>query len=224
MAMEGGVGQRGRGGFFVCDADETKVGGFASAAWAVQEGRSGGGVRLAYRGGGGGRERGNLFLPGVCQQQAEEPLIDLGCRCRGELAKAHRSCIDIWFHTKGSNKCEICQQIAANVPFPESQHSSNSWLWRINSAYLTGQEHERRCFSPLWVAFAILIGGLLLDVLVSVSLGVSALPVNIIIGVLIVLGLGTSFRLAIECCQEQSTRRSLPTTDMTFNSRYHPTV
>lgn len=36
--------------------------------------------------------------------------------------------------------------------------------------------------SPLWVAFAILIGGLLLDVLISVSLGVSALPVNIIIG------------------------------------------
>ncbi|XP_042454241.1 uncharacterized protein LOC122038518 [Zingiber officinale] len=160
----------------------------------------------------------------VCQQQAEEPLIDLGCRCRGELAKAHRSCIDIWFHTKGSNKCEICQQIAANVPFPESQPSSNSWLWRINSGYLRGQEHERRCFSPLWVAFAILIGGLLLDVLVSVSLGVSALPVNIIIGVLIVLGLGTSFRLAIECCQEQSTRRSLRTTDMTFNSQYHPTV
>lgn len=32
------------------------------------------------------------------------------------------------------------------------------------------------------MAFAILIGGLLLDVLISVSLGVSALPVNIIIG------------------------------------------
>ncbi|XP_020099528.1 uncharacterized protein LOC109717972 [Ananas comosus] len=36
------------------------------------------------------------------------------------------------------------------------------------------------CFSPLWVAFAILIGGFLLDVLISVSL-VSALPVDIII-------------------------------------------
>lgn len=41
---------------------------------------------------------------------------------------------------------------------------------------------RQSCFSPLWVAFAILIGGLLLDVLISVSLGVSALPVNIIIG------------------------------------------
>ncbi|WOL09963.1 hypothetical protein Cni_G18717 [Canna indica] len=159
----------------------------------------------------------------VCQQQTEESLIDLGCRCRGELAKAHRSCIDIWFHTKGSNKCEICQQIAVNVPFPESQPSSTNWVWRINSGYV-GQERERRCFSPIWVAFVILIGGLLLDVLVSVSLGVSALPVNIIIGVLIVLGLGTSFRLALECCQEWGASRNHQTTDLTLNPGYHPTV
>ncbi|KAJ9148185.1 hypothetical protein P3X46_030264 [Hevea brasiliensis] len=46
----------------------------------------------------------------VCQQEREEVLIDLGCKCKGGLAKAHRSCIDTWFHTRGSNKCEICQQ------------------------------------------------------------------------------------------------------------------
>ncbi|MQL92672.1 hypothetical protein Taro_025300 [Colocasia esculenta] len=57
---------------------------------------------------------------------------------------------------------EQCRQVAENVPSPESQPSG--------------------CFSPVWVAFFILIGGLLLDVLISVSLGVSALPVNIIIG------------------------------------------
>ncbi|XP_077245559.1 uncharacterized protein LOC143885328 isoform X4 [Tasmannia lanceolata] len=68
----------------------------------------------------------------VCQQQSEEPLMVLGCRCRGELAKAHRSCIDIWFRTRGSNKCEICQQVAANVPSPESQPSTSYWLWRVN--------------------------------------------------------------------------------------------
>lgn len=45
----------------------------------------------------------------VCQQEKEEDLIDLGCQCKGGLAKAHRTCIDTWFHTKGSNKCEICQ-------------------------------------------------------------------------------------------------------------------
>ena len=45
--------------------------------------------------------------------------------------------------------------------------------------------YEQGCFSPLWVAFSILIGGLMLDVLISITLGVSALPVKIIIGTLI---------------------------------------
>lgn len=39
--------------------------------------------------------------------------------------------------------------------------------------------------SPLWVAFSILIGGLLLDVLISATLGISAVPVNIIIGMFV---------------------------------------
>nr|XP_010919008.1 uncharacterized protein LOC105043237 isoform X1 [Elaeis guineensis] len=162
----------------------------------------------------------------VCQQQTEEPLIDLGCRCRGELAQAHRSCIELWFRTRGSNKCEICQQVAVNVPFPESQPSTNYWVWRVDPAYGGGRgEHGRGCFSPLWVAFAILIGGLLLDVLISVSLGVSALPVNIIIGVLIVLGLGTAIRLALECCHEWGSRRNIQRADMTsINPGYHPAV
>ncbi|VAH04430.1 unnamed protein product [Triticum turgidum subsp. durum] len=140
----------------------------------------------------------------VCQQKSEEPLVDLGCRCRGDLSKAHRTCIDVWFRTRGSNKCEICQQVAVNIPPPETQASG----W----------------FSPLWVAFAILIGGLLLDVLISVSLGVSALPVNIIIGVLIVLGLGTALRLALECCQEFGSRRSMPRMENMAPSGYHPGV
>ncbi|KAJ6791298.1 Uncharacterized protein M6B38_244090 [Iris pallida] len=145
----------------------------------------------------------------ICQQPSEELLIVLGCKCRGGLAKAHRSCIEVWFRTKGSNKCEICQQVAANVAPPESQPSTNYWVWRVDSAggTNTGRGNHERCFSPLWVAFAILIGGLLLDVLISISLGVSALPVNIIIGVLIVLGLGTAFRLAMECCQAWGSSR-----------------
>jgi len=143
----------------------------------------------------------------VCQQKTEEPLVDLGCRCRGDLAKAHRTCINVWFRTRGSNKCEICQQVAVNIPPPETQASG----W----------------FSPLWVAFAILIGGLLLDVLISVSLGVSALPVNIIIGVLIVLGLGTALRLALECCQEWGSRRNvsnMPRMENIPPTGYHPAV
>ncbi|KAJ6804555.1 uncharacterized protein M6B38_183825 [Iris pallida] len=146
----------------------------------------------------------------ICQQPTEEALIVLGCKCRGELAKAHRSCIEVWFRTKGSNKCEICQQVAVNVSPPESQPSTNYWVWRVDSAGGTNiGRGNHQCFSPLWVAFAILIGGLLLDVLISISLGVSALPVNIIIGVLIVLGLGTAFRLALECCRAWGPRRNV---------------
>ncbi|KAJ0968903.1 hypothetical protein J5N97_021780 [Dioscorea zingiberensis] len=164
----------------------------------------------------------------VCQQQTEEPLLDLGCGCRGELAKTHKSCIEIWFRTRGSNKCEICQQVAVNIPPPESQSRTNYWVWRVDPAQGGSNfgrgEQERGCFSPLWVAFAILIGGLLLDVLISVSLGVSALPVNIIIGVLIVLGLGTALRLALECCHEWGLRRNLENPEMTINLGYPPAV
>ncbi|CAL9044835.1 uncharacterized protein LOC135612507 [Musa acuminata AAA Group] len=160
----------------------------------------------------------------VCHQQTEEPFIDLGCRCRGELAKVHRSCIEIWFRTKGSNKCEICQQVASNVPFPELQPSTNYWVWRVNSAHGRGQqEQERGCWNPLWVAFALLIGGLFLDVLISVSLGISSLPVNIITGVLIVLGLAAALRLSMECCQEIGAARHIPP-DVTMNPGYHPTA
>uniref|UniRef100_A0A0D3HET8 Uncharacterized protein n=1 Tax=Oryza barthii TaxID=65489 RepID=A0A0D3HET8_9ORYZ len=109
--------------------------------------------------------------------------------------------------TFGRPWVQMSRQVAVNIPPPETQASG----W----------------FSPLWVAFAILIGGLLLDVLISVSLGVSALPVNIIIGVLIVLGLGTALRLALECCQEWGSRRSMPRLPMDGSmapSGYHPGV
>ncbi|KAK3157800.1 hypothetical protein QOZ80_2AG0128180 [Eleusine coracana subsp. coracana] len=165
----------------------------------------------------------------VCQQKTEEPLVDLGCQCRGDLSKAHRTCIDVWFRTRGSNKCEICQQVAVNIPPPETQASTSYWVWRVDSTYGRGRGgRERGWFSPLWVAFAILIGGLLLDVLISVSLGVSALPVNIIIGVLIVLGLGTALRLALECCQEWGSRRNatsnMPRLENIPPTGYHPAV
>ncbi|XVF53224.1 hypothetical protein PTKIN_Ptkin05aG0082800 [Pterospermum kingtungense] len=159
----------------------------------------------------------------VCQQEKEEDLIDLGCQCKGGLAKAHRSCIDTWFRTKGSNKCEICQAVAVNVSAPESEPSTNYWVWRLDPSF-TPQDRDRACFSPLWVAFSILVGGLLLDVLISVTLGVSALPVNIIIGVIVVLGLGTALRLALEFCQEWSIRRAVQRVETNATIGYHPAL
>ncbi|XP_012086565.1 uncharacterized protein LOC105645555 isoform X2 [Jatropha curcas] len=159
----------------------------------------------------------------VCQQEKEEVLIELGCKCKGGLAKAHWSCIDTWFRTRGSNKCEICQEVAANVSHPESQPSTNYWVWRVDPNFRT-RDPERGCFSPLWVAFSILIGGLLLDLLISITLGVSALPVNIIIGVIVVLGLGTALRLALEFCHEWSFRRVVQRLDANVNLGYHPAL
>jgi hypothetical protein len=53
------------------------------------------------------------------------------------------------------------------------------------------------------------MAGLLFDVLISVFLGASALPINIIIGVLVVLGLGTAARLILECWHERAIRRNI---------------
>ncbi|GMH09617.1 hypothetical protein Nepgr_011458 [Nepenthes gracilis] len=162
----------------------------------------------------------------VCQQEEEEILIELGCQCRGGLAKAHESCINNWFRTRGSNKCEICQHVAANVSPPEPSPNANYQVWRGDQVLRQpgfAPEHETGCFSPLWVAFSILIGGLLLDVLISISLGVSPLPVNIIIGVIVLLGLGTAFRLALEFCHQWSVRR-LVQVDANVNQGYHPAL
>ncbi|XP_059444534.1 uncharacterized protein LOC132176367 isoform X1 [Corylus avellana] len=171
------------------------------------------------------RTASSVELCRVCQQEKEEVLIELGCHCRGGLAKAHRSCIDTWFCTRGSNKCEICQQIAANVPPPVLQTSqTNYWVWRIDPNF-RHQDRESGCISPLWVAFSILIGGLLLDVLISITLGISALPVNIIIGVIIVLGLGTALRLVVDVFHEWSLRRVVvQRVEANVNLGYHPAL
>ncbi|KAI9092265.1 hypothetical protein K1719_027765 [Acacia pycnantha] len=168
------------------------------------------------------RESSNLAGK-ICQQEKEESLIDLGCQCRGGLAKAHRTCIETWFRTRGSNTCEICQQVAQNVSPPESQPNTDYWVWRIDPTMGT-RDRERGCFSPLWLAFSILIGGLLLDVLISITFGVSALPVNIIIGVIIVLGLGTALRLALEFCHEWGLRRAVQRVETNVSHGYHPAV
>lgn len=163
----------------------------------------------------------------VCQEEKEEELIDLGCHCRGGLAKAHRTCIDTWFSTRGSNKCEICQQVAVNVASPEAHAPTSYWIWRVDPSFRgtdNSQERDRGCLNPLWVAFCILIGGLFLDVLISITLGVSALPVNIIIGVIVVLGLGTALRLALEFCHDRSVRSVVHRLEGNVSLGYHPTV
>ncbi|XP_068307507.1 uncharacterized protein [Pyrus communis] len=100
------------------------------------------------------------------------------------------------------------------------------WVWRVDSSYRS-QNRDRGCVSPLYVAFSILIGGLMLDVLMSVTLGVSALPSNIIISIIVVLGLGTALRLALEFLHEWSLRRAVQRVDASHTNvplSYHPAL
>ncbi|XP_058201533.1 uncharacterized protein LOC131316246 isoform X5 [Rhododendron vialii] len=138
----------------------------------------------------------------------EEHLIDLGFECRGGIAKARWSCIDTWFHIRGSNKYEVCQQVAINVP-PLASQPSALILHLLEQTFR--MEVICGCFSPLWVAFSILVGGLLLDVPISITLGVSALRITSIIGVTILLVFGTAVRLGVEFCRQWRARRAVHT-------------
>eukprot|EP00249_Psilotum_nudum_P017231 c26223_g1_i1 orf=538-1635(-) len=156
----------------------------------------------------------------ICQQSSEEPLMELGCQCRGELSKAHHSCIEQWFNNKGSNQCEICQHEATNLPSPVSGPMQNFWVWRISGTNRVPNAFTRRQggarFHPLWAALLILIAGLLFDALISISLGSSAVPINLIIGVLAILGVGTVSRLIAECWRGHN-RRNMQRMEMASN-------
>ncbi|KAH9568559.1 hypothetical protein CY35_03G083800 [Sphagnum magellanicum] len=150
----------------------------------------------------------------ICQQHTEEQVIELGCSCRAELAKVHRSCIDQWFSNKGTNMCEVCQHSATNITPPSTLPTPQFWAWRVRAPNAMGtmelQQRGRRArVRTLWVAMLILLAALLFDILLTVFLGATAIPVNIIIGVLVVLGLGTAARLMLGCCRERVARRNI---------------
>jgi xanthine/uracil permease len=71
------------------------------------------------------------------------------------------------------------------------------------------QRGRRARVRTLWVAMAILLAVLLFDILLTVFLGATAIPVNIIMGVLVVLGLGTAARLVLGWYRERAARHNL---------------
>ena len=44
-----------------------------------------------------------ILLCRVCNVDIEGNLIDIGCQCKGGLEIAHRTFMDTWFRTRGSN-------------------------------------------------------------------------------------------------------------------------
>lgn len=123
----------------------------------------------------------------VCQEEKDEVLIDLGCHCRGGLAKAHRSCIEAWFRTKGSsNICEICEGVATNVSAAPEPPQPNGPVMPFCVFFLV-----------LTNVFLGIIACLLLYVVISDVLGFSPLLDLILYSVYAVLVLGIGFRLLL---------------------------
>ncbi|KAH7549961.1 hypothetical protein ACOSP7_025014 [Xanthoceras sorbifolium] len=75
----------------------------------------------------------------ICQlglesnSQEFQPLIELGCFCKGDLGAAHRKCAETWFKIKGNMTCEICGSTAVNVT-GEQTNQSNSVSAAASSA------------------------------------------------------------------------------------------
>lgn len=57
-------------------------------------------------------------------------LIQIGCRCKGELGSAHTFCAEAWFKLKGNRYCEICGETAKNVVGVGDNHFMIEWNGR----------------------------------------------------------------------------------------------
>lgn len=175
----------------------------------------------------------------ICQQSSAEPLIDLGCQCRGEMAKSHKSCIEVWFKNKGTNKCEVCQHVATNIAAPPTSPAPHFWVWRLGGPYSTAQTAQASPAagvrgrvglqsSPLvnrpvlltivrkhplipvmWLGLLAFMTYLFVDAINTSTIGYAAMPIGFLFGVLVVLGLGTAVRLLLEYRHERNMQRRI---------------
>ncbi|XP_024402943.1 uncharacterized protein [Physcomitrium patens] len=180
----------------------------------------------------------------ICQQRSEEPLIELGCACRGEMAKSHKSCIETWFKNKGTNKCEVCQCVAENIPAPGTTPAPHFWVWRLGGQSAIGGQTPMSSHAGgssqaglesglmlnrpvlltvvrrhplvlvLWLGVLAFMTYLFVDSINKSTIGYAAIPIGFIFGVLVVLGLGTFIRLVLECCQERNVQRRIQQMEM----------
>ncbi|XP_073157642.1 uncharacterized protein [Henckelia pumila] len=88
----------------------------------------------------------------ICHLSAKESgkslmgLIELGCRCKGELGVAHLDCAEAWFRVRGNRFCEICGDAAKNIKGVSDYGFMEAWNDRSSTdpSNLTS-EGSRRC-------------------------------------------------------------------------------
>ncbi|KAL2653964.1 hypothetical protein R1flu_022092 [Riccia fluitans] len=148
----------------------------------------------------------------ICQQRSEEVVMELGCLCRGDLAAAHLMCIERWFRCRSTNKCEICQQVAINVPTNvlsrSPQRQQDFWIWRAGASgrserpiprngerFIPWQEAAHFHVRPFSIALLILTVLLFFDGLIFIMLRGTPLPVKFSVGALLVSGFIATVRL-----------------------------
>ncbi|KAL2653970.1 hypothetical protein R1flu_022098 [Riccia fluitans] len=153
----------------------------------------------------------------ICQLHSEEALVVLGCHCRGELAKAHETCMERWFGSKGTNNCEICHKVATNVPrHVLSTPSRYFWDWRLRGvpAVPTRNDESRVIMRAV---IEQVVGALLCLSVVLFLNGIVlrgyTMNIRVLVGTLIVVVLVATSRIILEiyhrCIMQRNLRRIL---------------
>ncbi|XP_073309264.1 uncharacterized protein [Primulina huaijiensis] len=88
----------------------------------------------------------------ICHLSAKESgksltgLIELGCRCTGELGVAHLDCAEAWFRVRGNRLCEICGDTAKNIKGVSDYGFMEAWNDRSSTdPSRVSSEGSRRC-------------------------------------------------------------------------------
>jgi len=85
--------------------------------------------------------------------------LKMECRCRGEMALAHKECAFKWFGIKGDRVCDVCGSLVSNIPvtvvrFPA--HENSNHIRSIDVQTVNRYELHRFSWKNLFHFFLIL--------------------------------------------------------------------